>query len=541
MGKAQAQLEDESCLANPTPPQIERAVISDISIEVRDIFEPPISGPFDRIYNAANNLHIKTRNSVVQKDLLFKTGELVDIARLRETERRLRSRRYYSDAKVWVDKICGDQAKVHVAVKDVWTLEPQFQFTREGDDSSFGFGLEETNFLGLGKTITISKYSNEDRTGTSIYYADPNTGFYDSQMQVRYANNDDGEVKSLEWQRPFTSLETKWSAGLSGLTFQQNNRLFNAGEEINRYQSASDSWGLFYGRALAMPKNDTVNRLIVGYQWLDSNYAEVEQTVATDLVPGEFRVEYPWIEIQRLKQQFIEVTHLEEMNRVEDINLGYSTAARLGWTQSPVSALNDRWVVSLAASRYLQLADTLFGKFNGSVFSLVDIDNIAQSQDTAMLGELAIFWNPEVYKTRTQTYFRLQEARLINPLGYSYLEAGASLGARGYPARFQIGDRRQLITLEQRFYGSREWFSLVYVGSALFYDASHVWGNAPVASPEQGWLQSIGFGLRISSNRLSGSEGGGHGTLHIDVAAPIDENRAEIDDYQLLVSVKKSF
>ena len=110
---------------------------------------------------------------------------------------------------------------------------------------------------------------------------------------------------------------------------------------------------------------------------------------------------------------------------------------------------------------------------------------------------------------------------------------GGDSGLRGYPQRFQTGDRRFLVTLEQRFYTNFEPFQLVNVGAAVFFDAGRAWFAG--MDGDLGVLKDVGFGLRLSPSRS------GRGTLvHVDVAFPLD-GPSSIDSVQWLVTTKDTF
>ena len=66
---------------------------------------------------------------------------------------------------------------------------------------------------------------------------------------------------------------------------------------------------------------------------------------------------------------------------------------------------------------------------------------------------------------------------------------GGDNGLRGYPLRFQTGDRRFLLTLEQRFYHPRQFLRLFYAGAAVFFDAGRAWEDGV---PGDGMLYDAG-------------------------------------------------
>jgi hemolysin activation/secretion protein len=117
------------------------------------------------------------------------------------------------------------------------------------------------------------------------------------------------------------------------------------------------------------------------------------------------------------------------------------------------------------------------------------------------------------------------------------LYLGGDSGLRGYPLRYQLGDRRWLLTVEQRFFTDWHLLRLARVGAVAFADVGRAWyaGNAGPGDPGAGVLADLGVGLRLD---LSHS---GSGTvIHLDVAVPLDGD-SSISGVQWLVSSHKSF
>ena len=72
-------------------------MIGEVRVDARNIFDladPAESGPF---YRTVNQLHIVTRQQVIARMLLFKSGEKVSVQKIEETERILRSLRIIHD------------------------------------------------------------------------------------------------------------------------------------------------------------------------------------------------------------------------------------------------------------------------------------------------------------------------------------------------------------------------------------------------------------------------------------------------------------
>ncbi|HQN38925.1 MAG TPA: hypothetical protein PLQ31_05265, partial [Thermoanaerobaculia bacterium] len=112
---------------------------------------------------------------------------------------------------------------------------------------------------------------------------------------------------------------------------------------------------------------------------------------------------------------------------------------------------------------------------------------------------------------------------------------GGDNGLRGYPLRYQEGNRRALLILEQRFFHDRELFHLVRVGAALFADLGKAWTAGEPGPPSLGLLRDVGFGLRLGSSRSAEAA-----VVHLDVAWPLDGPRG-IRRVQWLVSTRETF
>src|SRR5690606_41612297 len=79
--------------AQQTPPCPD-GVISYIFIDNHSIFDttdPTLNRRFAWAYNIANALHVRTRDEVIRRELLFRVGDCYDPMLLRESERLLRA------------------------------------------------------------------------------------------------------------------------------------------------------------------------------------------------------------------------------------------------------------------------------------------------------------------------------------------------------------------------------------------------------------------------------------------------------------------
>jgi hemolysin activation/secretion protein len=112
---------------------------------------------------------------------------------------------------------------------------------------------------------------------------------------------------------------------------------------------------------------------------------------------------------------------------------------------------------------------------------------------------------------------------------------GGDNGLRGYPLRYQGGEARALLTVEQRYFTDWYPFRLFRVGAAAFVDIGRTWGESPVSTRSQGLLKDVGIGVRFGNSRS-----GLGNIIHVDLAFPLDGD-SSIDDVQILVETKERF
>lgn len=114
---------------------------------------------------------------------------------------------------------------------------------------------------------------------------------------------------------------------------------------------------------------------------------------------------------------------------------------------------------------------------------------------------------------------------------------GGDNGLRGYPLRYQQGDRALLLSVEQRLYFDRELFHLFRVGAAAFFDVGRAWfgDRADAVGRQLGTLRDLGVGLRLGSSRSARA-----GMVHLDIAMPLD-GPSDVAHLQWLVSTSETF
>ncbi len=206
------------------------AVIGTVVIDNQNIFDPNDPKDNNKIFRLADRLHIKTRARVVRSQLLFKPGDRYSRRLLDESERLLRADSYFYDAWIRITSYKDGKVDLRVTTRDVWTLDPGFNFGRSGGQNSVGLKLEEENLLGTGASLSLAHTRDVDRTSNSIEVRDMHAFGSWVAVDANYAALSDGYLRALTVTRPFYRARhplvrlggpRRWLAGRSALRPRQ--------------------------------------------------------------------------------------------------------------------------------------------------------------------------------------------------------------------------------------------------------------------------------------------------------------------------------
>ena len=202
-----AVLESRSSLASLSGVRISSVeIISD---------RPSLPGPAERL----SMLHIASQPSVIRRQILFAAGDTVDTLLVGETMRRLRSQRIYSDAVLLATR-CDPDGDVAVVLKtrDSWTLRPSLRL-RTGNQLSVG--IEDRNFMGTGRAITVSREMTVRGVGASGALSDPFLFGTNVAANVRLSNLAGGHTFKLSLKQHDFSVFDGWrsEANFSRLSY----------------------------------------------------------------------------------------------------------------------------------------------------------------------------------------------------------------------------------------------------------------------------------------------------------------------------------
>jgi hypothetical protein len=499
--------------------------VGEIEVDARNIFDLSRPGENLLLFRLANRLHRTTRPWVILEQLVFRSGDPFSHQALAESERVLRGNHYVYDAHVVPLRCVDHRVDVSVLTRDVWTLEGGVSFHRAGGANSSSFELQDINFLGSGKRIQLSQTSTVDRLSRLIGYRDPNLLGSRGQLDLSFSDNSDGKTESVSLERPFYSLDARWAAGVKGFMDRRVDSLYDAGHVVDLFRHQQDFLELYGGLSPGLVNGDT-QRFRAGFT-LDRNL--FTRVPGSSFVPADRVLAYPWIGYQWIENGFTTERDLNRIQRTEDFNFGRQVDLKLGFSGKGFGGDRDRLIAAGTASAGWRPApaELLFG----SLFATARYAE-GRAENAVVSGALRFYardWGTSV------TYVNLEGALVHRLDADGQLLLGGDSGLRGYPLRFEQGDRRVLLNLEQRVYGTREFFHLLYFGGAVFFDAGRAWFAEAHSPRGEGLLTDAGLGLRIGSSRSARGS-----VVHLDLAFPLNAGPT-IKRAQWLVSTSESF
>ncbi len=454
------------------------AVIGEVRIDTRNIFDLADEKENGILYRAANAIHIRTQDWIVRRQLLFKPGERVSVRLIEETERLMRSNRIFYDVSIVPVGYRDGVVDIEVRTRDTWTLEPGASASRAGGVNKTGFTLRDTNALGTGVLIGANRSTDADRTATVYRVSQPHA--FDGWTAIDYSHSrlSDGQSNAMSIARPFYALDTRWAAGFSTSTDTRIDSLFSNGAKVAQFRHSQESAEAFGGWSAGLV-NQWTHRYSVGLSYQKDTYNEepdLPAPVPHLQIPPDQTLVSPFFRYELVHDNYEKVKNRDLIERPEYFAMGTQSSIQLGRSLTGLGSTQNLWLYSASASDGFRLPSNRVLLGSASVSGQT---GYAPLDRQLASGSIRFYGHPT---SRTLTFVSLSGDTLKDPTSSSQLVLGGDTGLRGYPRNYQTGDRRLLLNVEERVYTDWYPFRLIRVGGAVFYDWGRAWGG-PGESP----------------------------------------------------------
>jgi len=472
----------------------ERPAISTVEIRPTNVFTDEEAAQRFFLYRFANALHITTKASFIETQLLFKPGDRLQPEILAETERNLRAFGLFRKVSVK-----AEGTRVVVETADAWTLLLRGSLSNKGGVTTYSAGVEEYNLLGLGMQLGIGFEQEVDRTSRSIFFVDPNAFVPHALFALNASDLSDGQRFSATYGRPFYALEVPWSLGAAVNRSDFNTKVY-AGGEVSSTWKERQRFATITTGSLASGDFRQADRLLASLEW---NEVLLRPTGSGPPPPpgpeSNRRFLYVSAGFEHVGSEWITRRQVDQIERDEDFNLATGLHVEAGVSPGfDTRGVTGRVIATFQAGTSFPRGFALFTS-SGSTRLESGFQNAMVNADARGY----VLSGPWTFVGRLGTLVGWN----LDPENQVVLDG--TTGVRGYRLNAVEGDRRLVGNGEARVLLVPEIFSLLSFGLAAFGDAGYSWGP-----PDGSWhLADAGVGLRIGITRASKNS-----LVRIDVA-----------------------
>jgi len=515
--------------------------ISDIFVDNGSVFEvgsEELDPRFNWAYRTANRMHVRTREGVIRRELLFRVGDCYRPEQLEDSERILRSLSFIADADVFAVRQPDASYHVVVETRDEWSmrLEPQWD-NDDGGMALTGVELREDNLLGSGQHISgyIKEYQGE-----RVYGAEAGTRqlfgtMLDAELGVAKTPVGVSVVQRLAY--PFRGESGRWAFRQQIEHHERNFEIFvprDDGPGVRRrfFAEARRSFDLGAVVRLGRRGSLTMFGMALAGEWTeyprdylsldgDGDEPMMAQQPSDEPVPSVTGLDtVSSVRVVFLAGQrnvyFQRRRALDAVWGSEDVRLGVEAEFAVGRSLSAFSDDDDLMVdvgFSLAGAPVRQLVAGVRATASGRRDFGAEVGSFEWRSVFGQADGWA-YWRPSDDSRHTFVAAASFVGGWRTTVPFQ-LTLGNHAGLRGFPTHAFPGERRVVGTLEHRMYLGWPYPRLFDVGTALFVDAGKMWEGGDTFGVNSPFAASVGAGLRLAFPP------GSRRTYRLDVAVPV--------------------
>jgi len=496
-------------------PSPEGKRIEEILVESEEIIAP--TDPYPSIVNI---IHVKTKDSVVRREVLLGVGEPYQAAKAEESERNLRRLGVLAISKVVpVKGKTPDGVALLVVTKDLWSirLNQDFNFA-SGVVQRYRLRPTEQNFLGLNKQLGLDLYLKIDTLAIGQSYGDPR--LFGTRLQLtesadiifnRHTHLPEGSFGSLNFGLPLYSLDAENGFNVGGSWVVQRARVFRGptlwllpypdateptgtvpyvydDRELAAGASYSRSFGHYYKtnvtlgvggftKRFAPPAEEALPQEQV--DWLTARY-----------LPQSEDATYLYGALRAYEARYRVLRNLRTFALSEDYQLGYNVLFQARWAD-PVFLSPKRFVEMGGSARYRWL----FGDDMLTATAAAAARYVPDATGTGLDGP----WVNKRIAAEVENFspvlgvgrfvFRGLVDLHFDDLNNRVVLLGSGNGLRGVAAESLSGTHLMLLNFEYRTLPIE--ILTLHAGAVVFWDVGSAFSRGPQP------VHTVGIGFRF--------------------------------------------
>jgi outer membrane protein assembly factor BamA len=523
---------------NSIRPNYDGKIIRKIRIHINDVFKKDAAS----FYQMANQLKINTSKEIISRELLFKKNERLNSFLIAESARVLRTLPFLREVSI-VPVIDGDYVDIDVNVSDTWTLIPQVGYSSGDGRDRRTLGLAEGNLLGQGNRLETLYRTDDGVTSYEAVYDDRRLLGSDYDLVLGLFDKSDGNRYLFKFEDPFRSLvdDRAWTSQVESYTGL--GRMYDDSEENFIYRTKSTAVDLSYTTTKGDPSVN-LHRFSLGYryrenQFFDASLKDIEDSGAdTDYLEQDLgvladnrRFSGPLLAYSNIEPEFVSMNYIDRFDLVQDFNLGDQFGLLMHLAPRALGSLEDTLLYGASRSKGFKFSPTSFLRAEVSAEGRASEEAM---DSTLFTGEM-LYYNVLGHKKLMGLNMGRHTLAGTFSLNYGHdldadrqLSLGADTGLRGYRARTFNGDKRTLLSFEDRIHMVDDLFQLFSFGMNAFIDVGGATYESLPNLYQNELYSDVGVGLVVGFPRSSGSR-----VLRFDLAFPLRDYGENASAFQL--------
>ena len=540
-------------LAQRAPALCPEGRISYVHIDnasIFDVSDPNLDRRFGWAYRAANALHVRTRDSVLRRELLFAPSDCFDSFLADESERLLRGYNFLSEVDIYPVPMPDSTVQVIVDTRDEWSTRVDVRLGTRRGLTLEGLRATEDNLLGTGQTVGAFFFEHEVTREYGLLYYTPQLAGTRWDLAGEFGRTRPGTFVRQEISYPYVGEVSRWAGRQS---FRREDLFFDYITTDNSRLDAphvlqpvrEKTFDAAVVRRFGQPGRLAILGGALTYQQLaypgppeiapHGDYDEREpadDTTRLRLLPQSQALDNirAFALLGYRTAFWVRRRGLDSMRGQEDVRLGAEAGLAFG-RSLPSLEKDDDFFTTLTFYSGLEAGNALVighARLDARRDLGVPAD-ASEWEDVYLDTELLTYLKPPAWPRHTVL------ARLASFGGWHtrtpfQLTLGGERAVRGFdPDRFP-GGQRLVATLEDRIYFGWPLPDVLDLGGTVFLDAGRMWaGDAPYGG-SSGWRAAVGAGLRASF------PAGGRSIYRLDFAWPL-ERGTRLGDFRIGVSL----
>ncbi len=468
-----------------------------------------------------NFMYQPTRMSTVDKYLVFKVGETVDLDKIKESIRKLRSAKFIWDSSYEITQNQDCTSDINITIYDTFPFKPKLSFSQRSGTTKSSIGVANTNLFGTGTRLQFEFKQAKLRDQKVLKYDNPNFGDEHYLFSGVYSDNSDGKESFLRFAKPFHNLDTESYYDLITDRFSGDLQLYNNTEIqfLTDYQIEKSSFT--YGRSNGNFGGFERSRLFA--------YLAQDKGRYTDLINRHRNIMSIGAQLEVFDTDYLEIQNIRNMSKFEDYNQGLSISVKLGVGYDRIS---QQWGpdIGLAFTKNTVLDDHTLLLAEGALRIQESGNHL---DETRLDGRIE--WNRFSRNFQQSWNIKFNLDLLSNPRPENYIIMDETFTVRGFPFGYRLSDKTVSLNIEKRWFNMARFFDLFDIAGIAFADIGRVSiKDSDVSIRQQESIGSMGLGFRISPTKLSNNT-----VIHVDLAFPTADDLEQ--NYQLNIFAKGHF